>query len=82
MGGDFRPYYKMTDNKWKDTSRTKEILSILENTASVVFYDLETTGRSYKKDRILQFAAIRYDMKNGMALDRINLFIKLSLIHI
>lgn len=76
MCGNLRPYYKMTDNKWKDTSRTKEILSILENTASIVFYDLETTGRSYKKDRILQFAAIRYDMKNGMALDRINLFIK------
>ena len=66
----------MTDNKWKDTSRTKELLTILNDIGSIVFYDLETTGRSYKKDRILQFAATRYDMKNEKCLDKINLFIK------
>lgn len=75
MGGDIRPH-KMTDNKWKDTTRTKELLSMLKDTDSIVFYDLETTGRSHKKDRILQFAAIRYDMKNEQVVDRLNIFIK------
>lgn len=66
----------MADKKWKDTRRTKEILSSVENSDSVVFYDLETSGRSSKKDRVLQFAAIRYDIKEGKEIDKINLFIK------
>ncbi|WP_097006347.1 PolC-type DNA polymerase III [Lacrimispora amygdalina] len=66
----------MIDKKWKDTSRTKELLSLIENSDSFVFYDLETTGRSHKNDRIIQFAAMRYDLKNNRELDRINLFIK------
>lgn len=66
----------MTDKTWKDNSKTKEIIEILKKHDSVVVYDLETTGISRKKDRILQFSAIRYHIPGFEEMDRRNIFIK------
>lgn len=66
----------MTDKTWKDNSKTKEIIEILKKHDSVVIYDLETTGISRKKDRILQFSAIRYRLPEFEEMDRRNIFIK------
>jgi DNA polymerase III alpha subunit (gram-positive type) len=63
-------------NKWKDHSMTKEICKLLNEDGHVVFFDLETTGISRKKDRILQFAAIRCENKGLKVIEKINLYIK------
>lgn len=71
------PCILMANKKWKDNSITLNILKILDESGTVVFYDVETTGRSLKKDRIIQFSAVRTSAKDfSDVLDRINIYIK------
>lgn len=64
------------ENKWKDNSLSREMLSLVEKYPSIVIYDLETTGLSKKKDKIIQFSAIRYKLPEVEETERIDIYIK------
>jgi len=47
------------DFEEKDTEKEEKILSNLQMTRPLVFFDLETTGLDVRQDRIIQFAFVR-----------------------
>lgn len=64
------------ENKWKYYEEVKAILEKISKFKSIVIYDTETTGLKKDSDRILQFSAIRYDLKTWKQLDVLDIYIK------
>ena len=64
------------ENKWKCYEEVKAILEKISKFKSIVIYDTETTGLKKDSDRILQFSAIRYDLKTWKQLDVLDIYIK------
>lgn len=64
------------ENKWKYYEEVKSILEKISKFKSIVIYDTETTGLKKDSDRILQFSAIRYDLKTWKQLDVLDIYIK------
>lgn len=61
---------------WKYYNDIKAIMKSINSYETIVIYDVETTGLSKKKDRIIQFSAIRYQVSSWKEIDRIDLYIK------
>lgn len=52
----------MQKSTWKSNSVWPEVKSLLETGKDVVVYDLETTGLTASKERIIELAAIKYQV--------------------
>ena len=64
------------EKNWKYYNDIKAIIKSTESSKSIIIYDVETTGLSKTKDRIIQFSAIRYQMPEWEEMERIDLYIK------
>lgn len=64
------------EKNWKYYNDIKTIIKSIESYGNLVIYDVETTGLSKKKDRIIQFSAVRYQIPEWKEQKRIDLYIK------
>jgi len=68
---------------WRTSETQKNIFKNLEDNDSLIVFDVETTGKSPQKDRIIQISAIKYTVPDRkwadskfIETDRLNLYIK------
>lgn len=68
---------------WRTSETQKKIFDSLNNADELIVFDVETTGRSPYKDRIIQISAIKYTVderkwatSHMLETDRLNLYIK------
>lgn len=57
---------------WRNPKYKRELFYVLQNYDEIIIYDLETSGLSPEKDRIIQFAAIKYKVVNKLFLEPID----------
>lgn len=50
---------------WKTTETEKKLFDTLNNIDELIVFDVETTGRSAKKDKIIQISGIKYSIKKN-----------------
>lgn len=60
---------------WKNIDTEKEVINDFYDVDTIVIYDLETDGLE-KTCRILQFSAMRVNVKDFSEIDRMNIYIK------
>ena len=62
-------------NEWKNYTEIQRTIDTIAKYDSIVFYDLETTGIK-KDDRILQFSAVKYNLKDWKEEQVVDIYIK------
>lgn len=64
---------------WRNGQYRRKVTKLLETNRDIIFFDTETTGLSAKKDRIIEFAAIRCHLGEDdypREIERLHVYIK------
>lgn len=59
---------------WRNPKYKRQLFNVLQKFDELIIYDLETSGLSTKNDRIIQFAAVKYKIKNKFSIEPIEEF--------
>ena len=68
-----------TKKAYRGPHYRKRVLSLLEQYRDILVFDFETTGRSYREDRITEVAAIKYHLDDANVMhetDRLHIYIR------